>query len=341
MAALQGRYVHIHPTLRCNLRCRHCYSSSGPDKRDALPLPPLQRALDDASAEGYVGMAVSGGEPLLYPKLSQLLKYAQGCGLRTAVTSNGMLLDARRLDALAGVTDVIAISIDGVPAAHNLNRGHARAFERMESRLDAVRASGIPFGFVFTLTQHNLHELDWILDFALQQQAMLLHIHPLEGAGRALVELPDAIPDCFENACALLYASRLQHRALGRLSISIDLFHRETVRSNPEMVFADKQERDEGAAPLANLVAPLVVEADGVVSPISYGFPRSFSLGTLFDAPLARLIASWRRHCLPAFHLLCRAEFAAVTADSALPFFNWHEALTARAAGLRSELLVV
>ena len=32
------RFLQVHPTRRCNLRCLHCYSESGPDRRDELPL---------------------------------------------------------------------------------------------------------------------------------------------------------------------------------------------------------------------------------------------------------------------------------------------------------------
>jgi MoaA/NifB/PqqE/SkfB family radical SAM enzyme len=70
-----------------------------------------------------------------------------------------------------------------------------RAFSTMAARLEGVRRSGIPFGFIFTLTQFNLHELEWVAGFALQQGARLLQIHPLEEAGRAAERLAGARPD--------------------------------------------------------------------------------------------------------------------------------------------------
>src|SRR5215208_1447118 len=160
------RILQIHPTRRCNLRCMHCYSSSGPEERAELDLTLLREAVTDASNEGYTVAGISGGEPLLYKPLSQLLQHARERGMITTVTSNGMLLDERRLQALHGVVDLLAISLDGVPASHNRNRASERAFETMASRLEGVRNSEIPFGFIFTLTLHNLHELDWVANFA-------------------------------------------------------------------------------------------------------------------------------------------------------------------------------
>src|ERR1700722_11228438 len=146
--------IQIHPTRRCNLRCLHCYSRSGPEERDLLAPEILAECLSDAWQQGYRTASFSGGEPTLYPHLRHLLERAKQLGMRTTVTSNGMLLDGPRLEMLAGLTDVLAISLDGVPESHNRTRGSLQAFERMQSNLEGVRGSGIPFGFIFTLTQY-------------------------------------------------------------------------------------------------------------------------------------------------------------------------------------------
>jgi MoaA/NifB/PqqE/SkfB family radical SAM enzyme len=106
--------IQIHPTRRCNLQCLHCYSRSGPEERDALPFEILAACLTDAEAQGYRVASFSGGEPVLYQDLGRLLQLAKVLGLRTTVTSNGMLLNERRLAMLAGHTDVLAIILDGV-----------------------------------------------------------------------------------------------------------------------------------------------------------------------------------------------------------------------------------
>ena len=45
--------VQIHPTLRCNLLCMHCYSNSGPHARAELPVAAVCQTIVDASALGY------------------------------------------------------------------------------------------------------------------------------------------------------------------------------------------------------------------------------------------------------------------------------------------------
>ncbi|HSG39563.1 MAG TPA: radical SAM protein [Thermoanaerobaculia bacterium] len=317
--------MQIHPTRRCNLRCLHCYSSSGPEERGELPAALLIDALTAAAAEGYTTASVSGGEPLLYRPLRQVLEGARAAGLATTVTSNGMLLDERRLATLEGCVDLLAISLDGVPASHDRMRGDPRAFSTMVSRLEGLRRSGIPFGFIFTLTLHNLHELEWAAAFALDQGASLLQIHPLEEAGRARQKLAGKRPDDTECSYAFLVAAQLQEALGERLHVQLDLISRRYVLASPACFFAEGETTCTADQPLSELVSPLVIEADGTVVPLEYGLARAYALGNLHRAPLGELAAAWRQTTYPGFRRLCRAAYEDLEADEGASLANWYE----------------
>jgi MoaA/NifB/PqqE/SkfB family radical SAM enzyme len=319
-------------------------------------------AVEDAAEEGYTVASLSGGEPLLYRPLRRLLTRAKASGLHTTVTTNGMLLDARRRARLEGVADLVAISLDGVPESHNRIRGSDRAFDRMHARLEGLRTSGIPFGFIFTLTQHNLPELEWVARFAAEEGAQLLQIHPLEEVGRAASALPGERPDELEASVTYLEAARLQQEVGSDLAIQVDVVHRGVMRAHPDRVYAGSGETEDDVAdrPLSALVSPLVIEADGTVVPLQYGFARRFALGALTEAPLRALAPRWKAERALAFRRLCRAVYAAESGPPArsnaadepsaqadnghnseertsspeenpgYPFFNWYEAVTQR-----------
>jgi Fe-coproporphyrin III synthase len=322
-----ARVLQIHPTRRCNLSCLHCYSSSSPRERGALDLALLCDAVSAAAREGFNMVSLSGGEPLLYKPLVELLQHARACGMRTAVTSNGMLLTARHIEHLRDVVDVLAISIDGVPASHNRVRGSAIAFATMKARLPLLRAAGLGFGFIFTLTQHNLDELDWVRDFAIEQGAQLLQIHPLEEVGNAAAKLHGDAPDATESAYAWFLA---QQDTQGKLAVQVDLAFSETLKQHPEMVFAQPDVQIEGKL-FGELISPLVIEADATVNPIQYGFAREYTIGNLTQTPLGTLLDAWRRERLPAFYALCRDIHAEVAAAPAPYFFDWNNLLGKRA----------
>jgi MoaA/NifB/PqqE/SkfB family radical SAM enzyme len=330
MTACEGkphRTVQIHPSLRCNLACQHCYSSSGPAERARLPQPIVERLIRDAQAAGYNALAVSGGEPLLWPGLASGLAVARACSMVTSLTTNGIPLTVRRVAALHGLLDLMAISLDGVPASHDRMRGQTGAFSAMAARLAGVRAAGIPFGFLFTLTDTNLDELPWVAQFAIEHGAALLQIHPLEAVGRARTALPGARPGEIAANAAYLASMRLQERVAGQLRVHLDLAHRDVLRAHPELAQEGVVDR---SARLADLVEQLVVEADGTVVPMQHGFPRAHALGNLHHAPLPILAERWRADGLDRYRSHCARIVAAATADQeALPAFNWHELVAA------------
>lgn len=333
------RVVQIHPTRRCNLRCLHCYSSSSPDERNMLGVALLADAVNDAASAGYNWASISGGEPLMYTHLSTLLRHVRSCGMQTAIATNGMLLDARRLDAIGEFTDLIAISVDGVPESHNTIRGSARAFELMASRLETLRARRLNFGFIFTLTQHNLHELQWVVQFALEQGAKLVQVHPLDNVGHAAEHMHGDCPDEIETAYAWLLGKRMEKMLDGKVSIHVDLVSSEVLKRNPAMVFAAPL-AGEADMPFSEIVSPLVIEADATVVPLQYGFPREYALGNLRQAPLERLIDAWRAQRQLAFYQLCADAHESIVQAEKPHFLSWYDTVALIGRG-RSQLAAI
>jgi Fe-coproporphyrin III synthase len=321
----------IHPTRRCNLRCLHCYSASGPEARDELTVDQIADALTDARAHGYLTASFSGGEPVLFKGLGELLKHAKNLGMTTTVTSNGMLLTAARLQEFTKYTDVLAISLDGAPQSHDRMRNCIGAFERMEENLDAVRASGVNFGFIFTLTQHNVDEAEGTAEFAVKQGAKLFQIHPLEEVGRAADTLQGVHPDAVESAFAYLEAERIRQAWGDKLFVQLDVFHRDLVKKYPERFYADELPR-RWPATLSGCVTPLVLEADGTLVPMGYGFSREYAVGNIRDRRLRELAPEWMAYLYPRFRELCARVYSEACVPSDLPFLNWYELLQARAA---------
>jgi MoaA/NifB/PqqE/SkfB family radical SAM enzyme len=199
----------MHPLRRCNIACAHCYSLSGPDKNEENSIELLSACLEDAVSLGYRQLAVSGGEPLLYKSLPALLSHARTLGMVTTVTTNGMLMTLDRWATIANHIDVAAISIDGTPEEHDAIRGKKGAFARTLANLEVIRASDVPFGFIFTLTQYNVNSLEFIVRLAAEQSARSVQVHPLVLVGRAAYELPNARPDSLELLASLIEAARL------------------------------------------------------------------------------------------------------------------------------------
>ena len=319
------RVLQLHVSRRCNLACSHCYSSSGPQHVDELPVALWHGVIDDAAAAGYNVVGFSGGEPLMFKPLRALLLQARSLGLLTTVTTNGMLLDPRRIEALRGAAGLVAISLDGKPESHNRMRGHPRAFATMARRLPALRDAGIPFGFIFTLTQFNLDEMLWAAEFAIAQGARLLQVHPLEAVGRARDTLAGSVPDETELSYAVLAVARLKELVADRLVIQLDVAGRDAMAAAPERVFAGADAAWlESSRPLGEWLSPLIVEPDGTVVPVEYDFGRQWALGNLREARLPQLAQRWKRERLAGFRALCQDVQRHATAPEEPAVINWY-----------------
>jgi MoaA/NifB/PqqE/SkfB family radical SAM enzyme len=277
-----------------------------------------------ASQQGYAIASFSGGEPLLYQHLQELLKQAHQCQMRTTVTTNGILLDEKHLEKLLGNVDIIAISLDGMPETHNKIRSSPQAFEKMSSRLEGLRQSGIPFGFICTLTKQNFRELDWVANFALEQGAKLLQIHVLAEVGHASQNLAGFRPSTEILSFVYLKAIRLREALGNQMIIQIDLAHQEALRAAPETFFV-------GESAISDLISPLIIEADGTVVPIQHGFARHYAFGNLQAASLTEMFDRWYQECYPSFLALCQRVYEDLTAPAELPIVDWYETIAQQA----------
>jgi MoaA/NifB/PqqE/SkfB family radical SAM enzyme len=105
--------VQLVVTRRCNLACGYCheYDADSPPVDTTL----LERRIDHAAGLGTLIMTLTGGEPLLHPRLDQLIARAASCGMVCTMISNGYALTrewVRRLNE-SGLT-MLQMSVDNI-----------------------------------------------------------------------------------------------------------------------------------------------------------------------------------------------------------------------------------
>jgi Fe-coproporphyrin III synthase len=298
--------------------------------RTELDATTVCEVVSDAAAMGYQVVSVSGGEPLMYGGLDKVLAHARSLGLRTTVTTNGFFTGQGRLDRLRKLVDVLAISLDGPPQIHNEIRGSAHAFERLEAGLENVRKAGIQFGFIHTLTQRNWENLLWVAKFAARNGARLLQIHPLELTGRAGSQMAgDASGD---DVLAKVYvlAFALASKYGDTMKVQLDLLYNDHLREEPGLVYAEEPQGKRDPTTAAQVLGLLVLEPDGTVVPVSYGFSRRYQLCNVKERRLADAWPEYLANGYPEFRALCRRVWSELCAPDAPLLSNWHEVIVSR-----------
>jgi len=292
-----------------------------------MELDTLCRVVKDAHEMGYEVLSVSGGEPLLYRHLDEVLAVAKSLGMGTTITTNGTLLDRERCERLRGLVDICAISLDGPPDLHNEIRNSSQAFDRLLSGLRSIKAVGVPFGVIHTLTRRSWDHLLWIAEFAAAQGSSLLQIHPLELIGRAASEMAVDSPDDDVLCRTYLLSLALLAKYGNSMRIQLDVIDRESLLSLPEVAAPLDSTVDPTLIPAADLVNPLVVEPLGRVVPVSYGFSREYQICDLRHQTLKEAWLGFLRKGYPQYRDLCNHVLAEHVKGSNRQLFSWYELL--------------
>lgn len=189
----QLKSLRISLTDRCNLRCTYCL----PEGSRGFAPTPLQLSFDHivrlvsvASRLGVDRIRLTGGEPLLRPKVPELVaRLKQETQVRDlALTSNGILLASHAQDLAEAGLDRVTVSLDSLDPAR---------FEEITrwGKLDEVwegirRAAAVGLGpikiNVVVLKGMNDDEIDRWVELSREQNLILrfLELMPI-GAGAA------------------------------------------------------------------------------------------------------------------------------------------------------------
>ena len=135
-------------TARCNGSCPTCLWRD--PSRGELTTDEVRWLYEQAGRLGMAQLVVWGGEPLLRQDLPELLRAARRAGLLVTLITNGWHL-GERWPEIAGLVDVLILSVDDVGAAHDRLRGLPGLYARLEAfvaqlngeaRLAGVEAAG-------------------------------------------------------------------------------------------------------------------------------------------------------------------------------------------------------
>ncbi|MCX6354833.1 MAG: radical SAM protein [Candidatus Aureabacteria bacterium] len=173
-------------TRRCTLSCIHCYSDSHDrDYPGELSTSEAERMIDDLGACGIPVLLFSGGEPLLRTDLFALAKRAKGRKIRTVLSTNGVLITpdlAKRMRD--GGFDYVGVSIDGIGENNDRFRGKRGAFDCALRGIRSCLSVGQNVGVRFTVTRHNLGDLEGLIDLVEREGIRRICFYHLVYAGR-------------------------------------------------------------------------------------------------------------------------------------------------------------
>jgi len=200
-------------TKQCNLRCKHCYESSGPmPAKNELTTEEAKAVIDQFADIGVVAIAFSGGEPLIRRDFFEIVKYASDRDFYLSVASNGTLITkdvAKRLKDV-GIS-YIEVSLDGFEKEHDRFRGVPGAWKRTCQGIKNCVNAGLDTCVATTVTHHNLKNIPKFIDFVenkLKANRVIFFNYVPAGRGKDIAN-DDLTPQEREELLKFMYGKML------------------------------------------------------------------------------------------------------------------------------------
>ena len=204
---------------RCNLRCRYCYTGRKLDR--AMTLATAYRAVDfglERAAGAELVLSFFGGEPMLeIERMEAVAHYARDHAQRRSarvafsISTNGTLLDDRRVCFLRDFAVHVQVSVDGIAAAQDLARPFADgapSFAVVDTNLHRLQSEDLLHQVVAVMTPETSSHLAESLRYLTGLGAVEIYLAP-----NYLADWTHAACDRFEadfRRLAEVYAERFR-----------------------------------------------------------------------------------------------------------------------------------
>lgn len=216
---LPGPVVIWNLIRRCNLACKHCYTTSADiDFPGELSTQEVFAVMDDLKAFGVPVLILSGGEPLLRPDIFEISHRAKEMGFYVGLSSNGTLIGEDTIEAIAAVGyNYVGISLDGLRETHDAFRRSRGSFDRSIQGVRLCRDRGIKVGLRFTLTQDNFADFPHMLALMDREDVDKFYLSHLNYGGRGhRNRKDDAVYAMTRQVMDLLFETCLERLRTGR-----------------------------------------------------------------------------------------------------------------------------
>lgn len=129
----------LNPSGICNLKCHFCLY---PDGKSLMPKEQFFNLVDQAKINGAKAIIVAGdGEPLVHPKIEELLYYVRDSGLDLYLFTNGTLIGSRvSIDCIVDCCTMIIWGIYGADSASYKSVTQNDMFEKVTQNVRNVIA---------------------------------------------------------------------------------------------------------------------------------------------------------------------------------------------------------
>jgi len=158
--------IELEP--QCNFKCQFCFNKMSfaamGRNMERLSKSYVKRIINSAKKAKIKTVRFTGGEPLIYPGIIELMKYAKRKGMEVRLNTNGSLVDIEMARKFQGVVDNILIPIESWSNTKEEKiTGYKNALEKKIEVIKILKNVKIPVVRIGTVaTRDNIKDFNKI-----------------------------------------------------------------------------------------------------------------------------------------------------------------------------------
>jgi radical SAM protein with 4Fe4S-binding SPASM domain len=173
-------------TLACDLACGHCGSRAGKARPDELTTAEALDLVDQLADLGVIEVVLIGGESYLRADWLDIVARIAERGMEPLITTGGrgMTPERARAAQAAGLVSA-SVSIDGMAATHDEQRGVRGSWDAAIAAMRHLRDAGVPVSANTQINRLSMRELPDVLETIIAHGAHSWQVQLTVAMGRA------------------------------------------------------------------------------------------------------------------------------------------------------------
>lgn len=156
--------VNLHILEQCNYKCKYCFAHY--ESKNILSINDWIEIIDNiCNSISVKRFNIAGGEPLLYPRIDELIEYIKSKNIEVSIITNGILLSEYFIEKHSKNLDTIGISVDSLLEDTLLkldcktSRGELLTVDKLENLCHVIKQYGIKLKINTVVTKENYKEI--------------------------------------------------------------------------------------------------------------------------------------------------------------------------------------